>query len=526
MIGEDAGAGLLLLLLITIACVAAVVHFIRIPYTVALVVAGLALALLPGTPRLAITPDVILFLFLPILLFYGAYHLNVRDLRVTLKPVTLLALPGVVATAGLVGLALHFAVGLSWTSALLFGTIVAATDPVAVLSIFGEMGAPRRLSTIVTGESLFNDGTALVFYGAVLGVATSNAFDAGATVERFAIAVLGGLALGVAVGVLGTALLRNIDNALLETVITLIMAYGGFLLADRLGASGPLETVAAGIFLGYTGKSAMSATTRLESSATWEFFDFLANSLLFLIMGLSVRPLSEATLSQMGTGLLWPLGIAIVAVLVSRVLVVWGVGGLLRLVKDGYPRRWDVVLVWAGLRGAVALAAALSLPMGLPNRDLLLTMTLGIVLFTLVGQGLTLRPLLTWLGIVGKDTSRREIDLAVGRLQVTQAAAREVGALQETGALDPVVAERLIAGYAARREDIRQTLAAAYGGSEAWERREERAAARHLLQVQREAARSAAAQGQIAEKTLEVLLAEIDRDLARVEQEIQADGDA
>src|SRR5262249_38327606 len=152
MFGEDAGAGLLLLLLITIACVAAVVHFIRIPYTVALVVAGLALALLPGTPRLAITPHVILFLFLPIPLLYGRCHLNVRDLRVTLKPVALLALPGVVATAGLVGLALHFAVGLTWTSALLFGTIVAATDPVAVLSIFGEMGAPRRLTTIVTGE--------------------------------------------------------------------------------------------------------------------------------------------------------------------------------------------------------------------------------------------------------------------------------------------------------------------------------------------------------------------------------------
>src|SRR5262245_61437873 len=161
MFGEDAGAGLLLLLLITIACVAAVVHFIRIPYTVALVVAGLALALLPGTPRLSVTPEVILFL--PIVLFYGAYHLHVPGLRVTLKPVLLLALPGVVATAGLVGLALHFAVGLPWTSALLFGTIVAATDPVAVLSIFGEMGAPRRLSTIVTGESLFNDGTALVF---------------------------------------------------------------------------------------------------------------------------------------------------------------------------------------------------------------------------------------------------------------------------------------------------------------------------------------------------------------------------
>jgi CPA1 family monovalent cation:H+ antiporter len=192
--------------------------------------------------------------------------------------------------------------------------------------------------------------------------------------------------------------------------------------------------------------------------------------------------------------------------------------------KDGFPRRWNVVLVWAGLRGAVSLAAALSLPFGLPDRDLLLTMTLGIVLFTLIAQGLTMRPLLTWLGVVRKNTSRREIDLAVGRLQVTQAAAREVGALQETGALDPVVAERLIAGYATRREEVRQALTAAYGGSETLERREEREAARHLLQVQREAARSAAAQGQIAEDTLGVLLKEIDQDLARVEQEIQADG--
>jgi CPA1 family monovalent cation:H+ antiporter len=310
--------------------------------------------------------------------------------------VTLLALPGVVATAGLVGLALHYAAGLSWTSALLFGTIVAATDPVAVLSIFGEMGAPRRLSTIVTGESLFNDGAALVFYGAALGIATSSALDAGATGERFAIAVVGGLALGVAVGVavgvVGTAILKNIDNALLETVITLIRTYEGFLLADRLGASGPLETVAAGIFLGVTSKSAMSATIRLQSSATWEFLDFLANWLLFLIMGLSIRPLSEETLARLGTGWLLPLLIAIVAVAVSRIPVIWSVGGHLKLVRDGFPRRWNVALVWAGPRGAVSLAAALSLPLTLPDRDLPLTITLGIVLFTLIAQGLTMRP--------------------------------------------------------------------------------------------------------------------------------------
>ena len=522
---EDAGAGLFLTLLITIAFVAAVVHFIRIPYTVALVLAGLALAVLPGTPRVSVTPSVILFLFLPILLFYGSYHLNVRDLRANLKPVTLLALPGVVATAGLVGLALHFAVGLSWTSALLFGTIVAATDPVAVLAIFGELGAPRRLATIVTSESLFNDGTALVFYGAVLGIATTSTLDAGLTIERFAIAVVGGLALGVAVGIVGTAILKPINNALLETVITLIMAYGGYLLADHFGASGPLETVAAGIFLGVTSKSAMSATTRLQSSATWEFLDFLANSLLFLLVGLSVRPLSEETVARLGGGLLWPLGVAIVAVVVSRALVVWIVGWALRAVHEGLPRHWNVVLIWAGLRGAVALAAGLSLPLGLPDRDLLLILTLGIVLFTLLAQGLTMRPLLTRLGVVRKHTARQEIDLAVGRMQVLQAATREVRMLQETTAIDSAVADRLLDRYAQRREEARPALKRVSGGNDTWERQEERAAMRHLLQVQREAAREAEAQGQISDGALGVLLTEIDQDLARVDQEIQADGE-
>src|ERR671932_473051 len=170
-------------LLVIVAVVAAVVRYVRIPYTVALVLTGLALALLPDVPRVQLTPGVILTIFLPVLLFYGPFNIDLADLRANLAPITLLALPGVVA--------------------LLFGTIVAATDPVAVLSIFGEVGAPRRLATIVTGESLFNDGTALVFFAAALEVATAHRVDAGRTAEHFVVAVLGGLILGVTVGVVG-----------------------------------------------------------------------------------------------------------------------------------------------------------------------------------------------------------------------------------------------------------------------------------------------------------------------------------
>ena len=230
-------------LLVIVAVVAAVVRDVRIPYMVALVLAGLALAFLPDVPRVQLTPSIILIIFLPVLLFYGAYNLALADLRANLAPIALLALPGVVATAGLVGAALHLAAGLPWVDALLFGTIVAATDPVAVLSIFGAVGAPRRLAAIVSGESLFNDGTALVFFALALEVATAHGVDAERTAEHFVVAVLGGLILSVAVGVVGSTVLQHIDEALLETTITLILAYGGYLLASALGSSGPRLTM-------------------------------------------------------------------------------------------------------------------------------------------------------------------------------------------------------------------------------------------------------------------------------------------
>jgi len=184
-------------LLVAVAVVAAVVRYVRIPYTVALVLAGLGLALLPNTPRVELTPEIILTVFLPVLLFYGAYHLSFTDLRANIMPVTLLAIPGVVVTAALAGMALHWSAGIDWSIAFLFGAIVAATDPVAVLAIFGEVGAPRRLSTIVTAESLFNDGTALVFFTTMVGVATGVAghgVNIGVTIEQFVLGVAGSLA--------------------------------------------------------------------------------------------------------------------------------------------------------------------------------------------------------------------------------------------------------------------------------------------------------------------------------------------
>ncbi|MGE5334524.1 MAG: Na+/H+ antiporter [Nitrososphaerota archaeon] len=520
--GETGGLNITIFLelLIAVAVVAAAVRYVRIPYTVALVLVGLGLALLPNTPQLELTPEIILTGFLPVLLFYGAYHLNFADLRANLTAVTLLAIPGVIVTAVMAGMALHWAAGIDWATALLFGTIVAATDPVAVLAVFGEVGAPRRLSTIVTAESLFNDGTALVFFTTMLGVATGVTFtnvNVAITGEQFVLQVVGSLALGVAVGILGNSVLSRIDDALLETTILLIVAYGGFLLAVRLGVSGPLETVTAGLMLGVRQRRVMSPTTRLQAGATWEFLDFLANSLLFLLVGLELRFLGEPDLGHLGSTvltLLWPLVAVFIAITIARALVVWIVARILALRGNPFPHGWRTVLTWAGLRGAVALAAALSLPVDLPERDRLLTLTFLIVVVTLLGQGFTIRPLVRRLGLTPKeDQGQLSIETAIGRLRGLDAAARELTALRRAALIDEHLAEGLSVRLAEHREAARTSLEVAYASDPTARSDRELDAVRHLLHVRREAVRDAAASGQISNEVLRDLLSEIDHEL-------------
>ncbi len=386
-------------LLIVVTLVGALVRRTNLPYEAALVLAGLVMAVTPGVPHAQLTPQVILTVFLPVLLFHGAYNLSLTDLRATIRLVVLLALPGVAVTAALVGLTLHLLAGMSWTTALVFGAIVSATDPVSVLTAFGRIGAPHRLTTIVSAESLFNDGTALVLFSVLLGIATRGRFNLTNSGFELIVVIAGSTVLGAAVGLVGAQVLYRVDDALVEISITLIMAYGGYLLATAFGLSGPLTTVAAGLLFATRGEQVMSPNTRLQASAVWEFLDFLTNSLLFLLMGLAVRGVIDAPGERIGIDLIGPLLIALAAVVLSRVAIVLLTGRLMAAARKPFPRGWQPVLIWAGLRGAVALAAALSLPIGLADRDLLVTMTFGVVLFTLLAQGLTIGPLVSRLGL-------------------------------------------------------------------------------------------------------------------------------
>lgn len=432
MSGSGLNTATLLLLLMVVTLVTLGVRRVRLPYEVVLVAVGLVMAITPGAPHAQVTHELILTVFLPVLLFHGAYTLSLAELRSSLRLVAFLALPGVVATAGLVGLALHFLAGLSWPLSLLFGTIVAATDPVSVLAIFREVGAPRKLTTIVNSESLFNDGTALVLFTIVLGIALHGSFSFFDSLTRLLVVIGGSVLLGGAIGLGGARILNGIDDALAETSITLILAYGGYLLADQLTLSGPLETVTAGLLLATRGEQVMSPSTRLQAGATWEFLDYLVNSLLFLLMGMAVRGVAITPGEHLGSRIIGPIVVALLAVAASRIVVVAFTARLMAIMRKPLPRGWDLVLVWAGLRGAVSLAAALSLPSTLPGHDTLLVLTFGVVLFTLLVQGLTIEPLLNMLHLIERRP-RADADPAAAFTREQQAltgGSRDVEAVQ------------------------------------------------------------------------------------------------
>ena len=388
-------------LLIAIMAVAVASKYIRVPYTIALVIAGLVIAISPIEVTIDLTPDLILFIFLPALLFESAYHLHYSEVRDNLRPITLLAVPGVLLTALCVAALLRFATGVSWETAFLFGAIMSATDPISVLAIFRQLGAPRRLSVILEGESLFNDGTSLVIFRIILGLVIANSVGGLAFAgQQFVIVMAGGLALGGLVGYAVSLLLSRVNDYLVETVMTIVVAYGTYLLAERLGVSSVIAVVVAALVLGNFGHAtAMSPATQLSVTSTWELIGFIANSLIFLLIGL------EVNIEKLGQ--YWaPTLLAIVSVLLVRAVVVVFTSWLLRYIHRPLPYRWQGLLVWGGLRGAVALAMALSLPFTLgsgapfPDRDLLQVMTFGVILFSLLVQGLTMEPLGRRLGIL------------------------------------------------------------------------------------------------------------------------------
>ena len=381
---------------------------INLPYTVALVAFGMVAGALFSPLRVEITPQLVLVVLLPALIFEASYQIDFGKLRPSLLGVSLLAGPGVLVSAGLVALFLHLGAGLPADQAFVVGAMLAATDPAAVIATFKRLASPRRLSTLVEAESLFNDGTGIVAFTIAVGLVTSTtATSPLQTGVTFVSVVVVSAAIGAVTGWVASRILPNVGDHLIEISLSVVLAYGTYLAADAIHQSGVIATSVAGIVLGNYGRRlGLSQRTEEALDTVWEFVAFLATAFVFLVVGFAI---SLRSLADVAVPIAW----AVAAVFAGRAIIVYGFLGALRLLRrrrsndrrgtadtpeladdrrgdeGDLPVGWLHVIYWSGLRGAVSTALALSLPADLPNRAMLQGITFGVVLFTLLVQATT-----------------------------------------------------------------------------------------------------------------------------------------
>ena len=501
---------LVIILLLVASVVAIVVRRIRLPYTVALVLVGLVITFREEI-ALEVTPELILALFVPPLIFEAAFHLEFNQLRDNLAPILILAVPGVVLSTLIVGGIISLGVGLPLSVAVVFGSLISATDPVAVVAFFRALGVPRRLAVAVEGESLFNDGTAIVLFNIALGAALVGGFDPVAGVFDFLRVSLGGLGIGIAMGWVVSHLIAQIDDYFIETTLTTVLAYGAYLAGEQVHVSGVLAVVAAGIVSGNMGPQGMSPTTKLVLFNFWEYLAFLTNSLVFLLIGIRVN------VDHVVANIL-PILVAVGAVLVSRAMIVYGLLWVTRLGRAAghVSLSWQHVLFWGGLRGAIGLALALSLPATLPQRDLLEVMAFGVVLFTLLAQGTTMQFLLSWLGLTQQPEHVVAREMRLGRLYAAQAGLSRLVDLRREGLLAGEVWEGLREEYGHTSQQLGEEMTALFIEHPELERQVLLQARREALRAERGALGDAVRQGLISEHVYRELSTDVDRRLEAV----------
>ena len=409
----------ILAILVVIAILFEIARRFGVPYPSLFVLGGLALAFIPGLPRIALQPELVLLVFLPPLLFTAAVETPIRDLRVQLAPILRLSFGLVLFTMVLVAAVVHAAIGLEWAAAFALGAIVAPTDAIAATQVFRRIGVPRVATTLLEGESLLNDATALVAYRAAVLAVASGAFILSDALATFVIAAAGGVALGALVGRVGGEVLRRLDDPPVEVIVSLVLPFAAYLPADRFGLSGVLAAVTAGLMIGGRLGKILSPNSRVLWLSTWKMVAFVLNGFVFVLIGLELPHILEGLAGRSPQLILGLVVLVCAVVVLSRIVWVFAASLL-----PGSPRqviakrdarlagRLTFVVSWAGLRGAVSLAAALALPATFPERDLILLLTFAVILVTLVGQGLTLPRVVRWAAWDGVELEGDEETVA------------------------------------------------------------------------------------------------------------------
>lgn len=546
----------LVLGLLLIAIVAIFTSKVRFPYTVALVIVGLGLAILPTTPLFdlestdqLITGEIILALFVPPLVFEGALHINWQTLRNNLLPVLLMALLGVFLSTLIVGGVVYwmdtslyeladrlpFPGGaelrqIPFIAALAFGALISATDPVAVIAFFRQLGVGKRLSMLMEGESLLNDGTSIVIFGLMMALGGVATMPGGETtvnvgvfsaVWNFISVAVGGVLVGLMVAVIADyVFLRPLDNRLIETTITLPVVFGSYILAEHLlHVSGILAVVAAGIYIGNRIPVITNPSTKIALYNFWEVIAFIFTSLIFLIIGWQIN--IQLLLTPQSLLLV---SAAVIAILLARFLVVYGISWVSGALGQKIPRPYQHIMFWGGLRGAISLALALSLSantFGPGVGSQLQVMTFGVVLFTLLVQGTTIERLIKRLGLAARTARQVEREMALGRFFAARESQRELSRLHDSGivsgAIWEAMAEAQRTELAERDRELRRMLERYPGLAMelALQARQD------MLRAERTALGDAARRDVISEELEEKMIEEVDARSQVIEQMLQ-----
>lgn len=442
----------LIILLLVATGVALLSRRFRIPYITGLVLAGLAITELLPPSRIRLDSSLIFNLFLPILLFEATLNTDISRLRSTIKPIALLAGPGVVLCAGITSVLLRLELGLDWIPASLVGVILSITDTALVIAVFKEVVVPHKLVTLVEGESLLNDDVALVLFSLILTVHSTGSLSPLDVVQKFLFVLIGGAIVGLALGYLSVGLFSQTDDPLSVILLTVAVALGAFQVGEFFHVSGVVAVVVAGLIVGNLGLSGnTSASTQVTLFSFWEFAAFAVNTFIFLLIGLEINLIK-----------LWymlpAVFLALIAYQVGRALTVYPLLALVRFFDRPIPLRWRHVLFVGNIKGSLSTALALSLPSTLPGRDKLVAIVLGIVLLSLVGQGLTLPWFVRRLKLSHHSESQQQIEELQAQLMTAKAAQDELDSLLKSGILPKAVYEEMRSTYQVRVAASERTL--------------------------------------------------------------------
>jgi monovalent cation/hydrogen antiporter len=501
---------ILLAVLAAVTALTALAPVLRVPYPILLVLGGLALGFIPGVPELTMPPELVLVGVLPPLLYSAAFFTSLRDLRANFRQIGLLALVLVAATMVVVAVVAHYATDLSWSASFVLGAVVAPTDPIAATAIARRMGVPRGIVTVVEGESLINDATALVLYGAAVTAVVTGAFSIWEASLEFVVSVVGGIAIGLGVGWLIALVRIRLDNIPAEILISLLSGYLAYIPAESLGVSGVLAAVTVGIYLGWRSPELSTPAMRMQVFAVWETLVFVVNALLFTLIGMQLRPILDSLSGQSAAELITDALLVVATVMVVRLAWVFAA-------RQQYP----VVVGWMGIRGAVSLAAALALPLEtdagapFPGRDLIIFLAFAVILGTLVFQGLTLPKLLRHLRL--EDDGLEEKEDTKARIYAADAALARLEELLDEDWVRQETAERLRGLYNFRRSRFQARFDTEDDGAIEQQSTDFQRLRRELLEAERAAVVGLRRDGRISDQVMRRVERDLDLDDSRLD---------